>query len=187
MDDEASLLPRKLQAALEQALEQRNDIINQDSDSESDEGEDVTNQTDVFPLSWEWRDDVESVWVCVWIKFTEGQTFYTLSQSEVMTNVVMIHNVSWWKVQLLVYNYYTSTKVSHIADGDLTVTKSRNSQTEYPGSRPKNIKCHRETSYIKHILWRITINSKREAMVSASSFVTVNNHYCHSQCVCLFN
>lgn len=39
LDDEASLLPRKLQAALEQALEQRNDIINQDSDSESDEGE----------------------------------------------------------------------------------------------------------------------------------------------------
>lgn len=39
MDDEASLLPRKLQAALEQSLEQRNDIINQDSDSESDEGE----------------------------------------------------------------------------------------------------------------------------------------------------
>ncbi|KAJ8249289.1 hypothetical protein GJAV_G00233210 [Gymnothorax javanicus] len=37
MDDEATLLPRKLQAALEQALEQRNDIINQDSDSESDE------------------------------------------------------------------------------------------------------------------------------------------------------
>ncbi|XP_075878144.1 DENN domain-containing protein 2B isoform X2 [Nelusetta ayraudi] len=37
MDDEASLLPRKLQAALEQALEQRTDIINQDSDSESDE------------------------------------------------------------------------------------------------------------------------------------------------------
>ncbi|XP_056268347.1 suppression of tumorigenicity 5 protein isoform X1 [Pseudoliparis swirei] len=37
MDDEASLLPRKLQAALEQALEQRNDIICQDSDSESDE------------------------------------------------------------------------------------------------------------------------------------------------------
>lgn len=37
MDDEASLLPRKLQSALEQALEQRNDIISQDSDSESDE------------------------------------------------------------------------------------------------------------------------------------------------------
>lgn len=37
MDDEACLLPRKLQAALEQSLEQRNDIINQDSDSESDE------------------------------------------------------------------------------------------------------------------------------------------------------
>ncbi|KAI4889266.1 hypothetical protein NFI96_013531, partial [Prochilodus magdalenae] len=37
LDDEASLLPRKLQAALEQALEQRNDIINQDSDSESDD------------------------------------------------------------------------------------------------------------------------------------------------------
>ncbi|XP_029001297.2 suppression of tumorigenicity 5 protein isoform X2 [Betta splendens] len=37
MDDEASLLPRKLQAALEQALEQRNEIISQDSDSESDE------------------------------------------------------------------------------------------------------------------------------------------------------
>ncbi|XP_072320563.1 DENN domain-containing protein 2B isoform X1 [Eucyclogobius newberryi] len=37
MDDEASLLPRKLQSALEQALEQRNDLISQDSDSESDE------------------------------------------------------------------------------------------------------------------------------------------------------
>ncbi|KAI5614641.1 suppression of tumorigenicity 5 protein [Silurus asotus] len=37
LDDEASLLPRKLQAALEQALEQRNHIINQDSDSESDD------------------------------------------------------------------------------------------------------------------------------------------------------
>ena len=39
MDDEASLLPRKLQSALEQALEQRNDIINLDSDSDSDEGD----------------------------------------------------------------------------------------------------------------------------------------------------
>lgn len=48
MDDEASLLPRKLQAALEQALEQRNDIINQDSDSESDEGAYVT---DRLPLT----------------------------------------------------------------------------------------------------------------------------------------
>lgn len=38
LDDEASLLPRKLQAALEQALEQRNHIIDQDSDSESDDG-----------------------------------------------------------------------------------------------------------------------------------------------------
>ncbi|XP_060731307.1 suppression of tumorigenicity 5 protein [Tachysurus vachellii] len=37
LDDEASLLPRKLQAALEQALEQRNHIIDQDSDSESDD------------------------------------------------------------------------------------------------------------------------------------------------------
>ncbi|KAL4613504.1 suppression of tumorigenicity 5 protein-like [Arapaima gigas] len=37
MDDEATLLPRKLQSALEQALEQRNNIISQDSDSESDE------------------------------------------------------------------------------------------------------------------------------------------------------
>ncbi|XP_022525841.2 suppression of tumorigenicity 5 protein [Astyanax mexicanus] len=37
LDDEASLLPRKLQSALELALEQRNDIINQDSDSESDD------------------------------------------------------------------------------------------------------------------------------------------------------
>ncbi|XP_064193005.1 DENN domain-containing protein 2B-like isoform X2 [Anguilla rostrata] len=37
MDDEATLLPRKLQAALEQALEHRNDIINPDTDSESDE------------------------------------------------------------------------------------------------------------------------------------------------------
>lgn len=38
LDDEASLLPRKLQAALEQALQQRNHIIDQDSDSESDDG-----------------------------------------------------------------------------------------------------------------------------------------------------
>ncbi|KAM4723199.1 DENN domain-containing protein 2B [Rhinophrynus dorsalis] len=37
MDDEDSLLPRKLQAALEQALERKNDLINQDSDSDSDE------------------------------------------------------------------------------------------------------------------------------------------------------
>lgn len=37
LDDEASLLPRKLQAALEQVLEQRNHIIDQDSDSESDD------------------------------------------------------------------------------------------------------------------------------------------------------
>ncbi|MBN3303774.1 ST5 protein, partial [Amia calva] len=37
MDDEATLLPRKLQAALEQALDHRKDLINQDSDSESDE------------------------------------------------------------------------------------------------------------------------------------------------------
>ncbi|KAG7327114.1 hypothetical protein KOW79_008720 [Hemibagrus wyckioides] len=37
LDDEASLLPRKLQAALEQALEQRNHILDQDSDSESDD------------------------------------------------------------------------------------------------------------------------------------------------------
>lgn len=38
MDDEDTLLPRKLQAALEQALERKDDLINQDSDSESDEG-----------------------------------------------------------------------------------------------------------------------------------------------------
>lgn len=38
MDDEDTLLPRKLQAALEQALERKSDLINQDSDSESDEG-----------------------------------------------------------------------------------------------------------------------------------------------------
>ncbi|XP_015270099.1 PREDICTED: suppression of tumorigenicity 5 protein [Gekko japonicus] len=37
MDDEDTLLPRKLQAALEQALERKDDLINQDSDSESDE------------------------------------------------------------------------------------------------------------------------------------------------------
>lgn len=41
MDDEDTLLPRKLQAALEQALERKNDLINQDSDSESDEGKTV--------------------------------------------------------------------------------------------------------------------------------------------------
>ncbi|KAL2093204.1 hypothetical protein ACEWY4_010516 [Coilia grayii] len=37
IDDEATLLPRKLQAALEQALEQRDDLIGQDSDSESED------------------------------------------------------------------------------------------------------------------------------------------------------
>nr|XP_056706685.1 DENN domain-containing protein 2B isoform X2 [Euleptes europaea] len=37
MDDEDTLLPRKLQAALEQTLERKNDLLNQDSDSESDE------------------------------------------------------------------------------------------------------------------------------------------------------
>ncbi|XP_039604292.1 suppression of tumorigenicity 5 protein [Polypterus senegalus] len=37
MDDEDTLLPRKLQAALEQALEHKSDLISQDSDSESDE------------------------------------------------------------------------------------------------------------------------------------------------------
>ncbi|MEE6498683.1 hypothetical protein FKM82_003207 [Ascaphus truei] len=37
MDDEDALLPRKLQAALEQALERKNELINQDSDSDSDE------------------------------------------------------------------------------------------------------------------------------------------------------
>lgn len=38
MDDEDTLLPRKLQAALEQALERKNELISQDSDSESDDG-----------------------------------------------------------------------------------------------------------------------------------------------------
>ncbi|CAH2325515.1 Hypothetical predicted protein [Pelobates cultripes] len=37
MDDEDNLLPRKLQAALEQALERKTELINQDSDSDSDE------------------------------------------------------------------------------------------------------------------------------------------------------
>ncbi|XP_053576584.1 DENN domain-containing protein 2B isoform X2 [Bombina bombina] len=37
MDDEDALLPRKLQAALEQALERKKELINQDSDSDSDE------------------------------------------------------------------------------------------------------------------------------------------------------
>ncbi|XP_069479807.1 DENN domain-containing protein 2B isoform X2 [Ambystoma mexicanum] len=37
MDDEDALLPRKLQAALEQALERKNELINQDSDSDSDD------------------------------------------------------------------------------------------------------------------------------------------------------
>ncbi|KAM4617329.1 DENN domain-containing protein 2B isoform 1-T4 [Discoglossus pictus] len=37
MDDEDALLPRKLQAALEQALERKKELISQDSDSESDE------------------------------------------------------------------------------------------------------------------------------------------------------
>lgn len=40
MDDEDTLLPRKLQAALEQALERKNELISQDSDSDSDDGED---------------------------------------------------------------------------------------------------------------------------------------------------
>uniref|UniRef100_A0A8C8RQW8 DENN domain containing 2B n=1 Tax=Pelusios castaneus TaxID=367368 RepID=A0A8C8RQW8_9SAUR len=37
MDDEDTLLPRKLQAALEQALERKSELINQDSDSDSDD------------------------------------------------------------------------------------------------------------------------------------------------------
>ncbi|XP_075044632.1 DENN domain-containing protein 2B isoform X2 [Mixophyes fleayi] len=37
MDDEDSLLPRKLQAALEQALERKGELIGQDSDSDTDE------------------------------------------------------------------------------------------------------------------------------------------------------
>lgn len=39
MDDEDTLLPRKLQAALEQALERKNELISQDSDSDSEDGE----------------------------------------------------------------------------------------------------------------------------------------------------
>lgn len=37
MDDEDALLPRKLQAALEQALERKSELIGQDSDSDTDE------------------------------------------------------------------------------------------------------------------------------------------------------
>ncbi|XP_075692901.1 DENN domain-containing protein 2B [Rhinoderma darwinii] len=37
MDDEDALLPRKLQAALEQALERKGELISQDSDSDTDE------------------------------------------------------------------------------------------------------------------------------------------------------
>ncbi|XP_069821115.1 DENN domain-containing protein 2B isoform X2 [Dendropsophus ebraccatus] len=37
MDDEDALLPRKLQAALEQALERKGELIGQDSDSDTDE------------------------------------------------------------------------------------------------------------------------------------------------------
>ncbi|XP_068116436.1 DENN domain-containing protein 2B isoform X2 [Hyperolius riggenbachi] len=37
MDDEDALLPRKLQAALEQALERKRELIGQDSDSDTDE------------------------------------------------------------------------------------------------------------------------------------------------------
>ncbi|XP_007953076.1 DENN domain-containing protein 2B [Orycteropus afer afer] len=37
MDDEDTLLPRKLQAALEQALERKNELLSQDSDSDSDD------------------------------------------------------------------------------------------------------------------------------------------------------
>ncbi|XP_066894775.1 DENN domain-containing protein 2B isoform X3 [Kogia breviceps] len=37
MDDEDTLLPRKLQAALEQALERKHELISQDSDSDSDD------------------------------------------------------------------------------------------------------------------------------------------------------
>lgn len=47
MDDEDTLLPRKLQAALEQALERKNDLINQDSDSESDEGKSLCGRDNV--------------------------------------------------------------------------------------------------------------------------------------------
>lgn len=44
MDDEDTLLPRKLQAALEQALERKNELINQDSDSDSDDGKFIWKQ-----------------------------------------------------------------------------------------------------------------------------------------------
>lgn len=44
MDDEDTLLPRKLQAALEQALERKNELINQDSDSDSDDGKIIWKQ-----------------------------------------------------------------------------------------------------------------------------------------------
>lgn len=52
MDDEDTLLPRKLQAALEQALERKNDLINQDSDSESDEGKRFWEQALYTAESW---------------------------------------------------------------------------------------------------------------------------------------
>lgn len=44
MDDEDTLLPRKLQAALEQALERKSELINQDSDSDSDDGKIIWKQ-----------------------------------------------------------------------------------------------------------------------------------------------
>lgn len=44
MDDEDTLLPRKLQAALEQALERKNELINEDSDSDSDDGKFIWKQ-----------------------------------------------------------------------------------------------------------------------------------------------
>lgn len=53
MDDEDTLLPRKLQAALEQALERKSELISQDSDSDSDDGEGRT-----F-LLWVWTSDLE--------------------------------------------------------------------------------------------------------------------------------
>ncbi|XP_043938751.1 DENN domain-containing protein 2B isoform X3 [Protopterus annectens] len=43
MDDEDTLLPRKLQAALELSLEQKNDLLNQDSDSDSEDESNTLN------------------------------------------------------------------------------------------------------------------------------------------------
>lgn len=74
MDDEDTLLPRKLQAALEQALERKNELISQDSDSDSDDGEWGLLQRQLWPQA-------PLLWVCTswgWHPVSVQQTLWLM-------------------------------------------------------------------------------------------------------------